>query len=492
MPSSLDLHAASPFGTILYIGAGEAQDLGQFQDLNPQQILLVEANPARARALEKQVAGQAGIEILSVAVGGFTGQGRLRILNMPEYSSLRPFTGLSDLFPGIRETRQTDVDTYMAHELVSQLDLPEDRAHVLILDAPGVEEVILHSLIAHDQLTRFEYVILRAGIEPFYEGNKGLDALIPMATQAGFRAVGRSEEDPDFPQATLVKDPLTLENRALQEKQTTLEARLKTLEGTLKTAQARATKAEGAWKEVNESLKAKTSELTETTDKLTAAQARATKAEGAWKEVNESLKAKTSELAETTDKLTAAQARATKAEGAWKEVNESLKAKTSELSETADKLTAAQARATKAEADLAAQAEILSMTKTAAQTEQNALKERLAQREEALERKEMDLGVALRSQSALQMDLQTLRNNYETLRAEKTAQDKLLLQVTTRLNAASRYLHMLNAAPGETATPELDSPESQEDPAPQPAAKPTGKSRARKTSAPRKKRGATK
>ncbi|MBA86365.1 MAG: hypothetical protein CML69_16760 [Rhodobacteraceae bacterium] len=457
MPSSLDLHAASPFGTILYIGAGEAQDLGQFQDLNPQQILLVEANPARARALEKQVAGQAGIEILSVAVGGFTGQGRLRILNMPEYSSLRPFTGLSDLFPGIRETRQTDVDTYMAHELVSQLDLPEDRAHVLILDAPGVEEVILHSLIAHDQLTRFEYVILRAGIEPFYEGNKGLDALIPMATQAGFRAVGRSEEDPDFPQATLVKDPLTLENRALQEKQTTLEARLKTLEGTLKTAQARATKAEGAWKEVNESLKAKTSEL-----------------------------------AETTDKLTAAQARATKAEGAWKEVNESLKAKTSELSETADKLTAAQARATKAEADLAAQAEILSMTKTAAQTEQNALKERLAQREEALERKEMDLGVALRSQSALQMDLQTLRNNYETLRAEKTAQDKLLLQVTTRLNAASRYLHMLNAAPGETATPELDSPESQEDPAPQPAAKPTGKSRARKTSAPRKKRGATK
>ena len=422
MPSSLDLHAASPFGTILYIGAGEAQDLGQFQDLNPQQILLVEANPARARALEKQVAGQAGIEILSVAVGGFTGQGRLRILNMPEYSSLRPFTGLSDLFPGIRETRQTDVDTYMAHELVSQLDLPEDRAHVLILDAPGVEEVILHSLIAHDQLTRFEYVILRAGIEPFYEGNKGLDALIPMATQAGFRAVGRSEEDPDFPQATLVKDPLTLENRALQEKQTTLEARLKTLEGTLKTAQARATKAEGA----------------------------------------------------------------------WKEVNESLKAKTSELSETADKLTAAQARATKAEADLAAQAEILSMTKTAAQTEQNALKERLAQREEALERKEMDLGVALRSQSALQMDLQTLRNNYETLRAEKTAQDKLLLQVTTRLNAASRYLHMLNAAPGETATPELDSPESQEDPAPQPAAKPTGKSRARKTSAPRKKRGATK
>ena len=395
MPSSLDLHAASPFGTILYIGAGEAQDLGQFQDLNPQQILLVEANPARARALEKQVAGQAGIEILSVAVGGFTGQGRLRILNMPEYSSLRPFTGLSDLFPGIRETRQTDVDTYMAHELVSQLDLPEDRAHVLILDAPGVEEVILHSLIAHDQLTRFEYVILRAGIEPFYEGNKGLDALIPMATQAGFRAVGRSEEDPDFPQATLVKDPLTLENRALQEKQTTLEARLKTLEGTLKTAQARATKAEGA----------------------------------------------------------------------WKEVNESLKAKTSELSETADKLTATQARATKAEADLAAQAEILSMTKTAAQTEQNALKERLAQREEALERKEMDLGVALRSQSALQMDLQTLRNNYETLRAEKTAQDKLLLQVTTRLNAASRYLHMLNAAPGETATPELDSPESQEDPA---------------------------
>ncbi|MBA84759.1 MAG: hypothetical protein CML69_08485, partial [Rhodobacteraceae bacterium] len=316
MPSSLDLHAASPFGTILYIGAGEAQDLGQFQDLNPQQILLVEANPARARALEKQVAGQAGIEILSVAVGGFTGQGRLRILNMPEYSSLRPFTGLSDLFPGIRETRQTDVDTYMAHELVSQLDLPEDRAHVLILDAPGVEEVILHSLIAHDQLTRFEYVILRAGIEPFYEGNKGLDALIPMATQAGFRAVGRSEEDPDFPQATLVKDPLTLENRALQEKQTTLEARLKTLEGTLKTAQARATKAEGAWKEVNESLKAKTSELTETTDKLTAAQARATKAEGAWKEVNETLQAKTSELTETTDKLTAAQARATKAEGA--------------------------------------------------------------------------------------------------------------------------------------------------------------------------------
>ncbi|MBU2963486.1 hypothetical protein KO516_22185 [Citreicella sp. C3M06] len=61
-----------------------------------------------------------------------------------------------------------------------------------------------------------------------------------------------------------------------------------------------------------------------------------------------------------------------------------------------------------------------------------------------LERKETDLGVALRSQAAAQADLLELRGRFETLRQEKDALDGLLIQVTTRLSAASDYLHMLN------------------------------------------------
>jgi FkbM family methyltransferase len=79
----------------------------------------------------------------------------------------------------------------------------------------------------------------------------------------------------------------------------------------------------------------------------------------------------------------------------------------------------------------------------------------LAETRARLEQKESDLGVALRSQAATQSDLTDLRTRFETLSQEKVVLDDLLQQVTSRLNAASDYLHMLGQL--ETQAPSSDS-----------------------------------
>ena len=472
MSSSSDLFSSSPCGTVLYIGAGKAQDLAQFQALNPKRIALIEANPSRAQALEETVVVGDGVEVLPIAIGACTGQSQFHVFNMADHSSLCPYTQLSQIFPGLREVEAVSVDTYMAHEVVLQLGLSPEDAHVLVLDAPGVEEAIVHSLQAHGGLHLFQMIYLRAGVEAFYENSKGISELIQMLSGLGYRMTEYTESDPDFPQAVLERDATLLENADLKSRVTQLEQKLEVF-------------AERDQAQKN-TLHAKETALAEANDTLSATQDRATKAEEALAALAEGLKAKDAALEERTTQLTAATARATKAEGAWKVASDTLHAKETALAEANDTLSATQDRATKAEEALAALAEDLKAKDAAGASEQDALKNRLADREQALERKDMDLGIALRSQVALQADLDVLRARYEALRAEKAEQDKLLLQVTTRLNTASRYLHVLNAAPDESVAAELAPPSAKKNTARRSSAKPSGEARARKTGASRK------
>ena len=498
-----DLPFSAPPGTVLYIGAGAAEELEQLQQTNAQRIILAEANPDLAQGLEDRFGENPQVEILPVAVGGFTGQGVFHLLNMSEHSSLRQFTGLAEIFPGLREIDKVFVDTYRAHELLEQIQLDPSQSHMLIIDAPGVEEVILQSLIHNTLLERFEHVILRGAADSFYEGSKSAAELLPLLTEAGYRVVEHNDSDPDFPQISLTRDPLQIENRALQSRLTRAETQVHGLKNALDAARARATKAEGAWKATSDTLATTETALTQ---QKTATQT----AEAEKKNLEERLAKLSAENSETTAKLDAARARATKAEGAWKAASDTLatteaaltqqktatqtaeaklsaanqetQALNAELRRQKDATTAFSTRRQEAEAELATTRD----RATKAEAAEQALQARLKQREEALEDRELDLGVALRSQAALQADLQALRRTYEALLNDKANQDGLLLQVTTRLNAASSYLHMLNTPPADPQPVELSPP------APEPT-KPAPKTpRTRKTSSRKKKSGTAK
>lgn len=449
MHSFPSLQFSSTPGVAVYIGAGDACDLDAIRATGVSRIVLVEANPDTARALESRLGQDTAIEVVALAIGGFSGPGKLRLLNLPDYSSLRVPTGLQDLFPGLRQIGTADTDTYMAHELVMQLGLPEDESHLLIVDAPGVEEVILSSLIQQDLVTMFQHIILRGGAKSFYEGSKSVAELSRMLTDVGYRQTAFGGDDPDFLQAVLTWEPVFGENK-------TLRGRLEAVTGELAAAQDR----------IRELERQKTSEI---------AQIRA-EHNAAWQAISARLKRCEADLEQKTteaarlaaerdatheqmrcvqgdleDAKAEAQAQMQSARDKERKLRDALQTATSRLQNREAAVLQKNAEIKTLNAELEAACETSQKGHRSlenAQTRLQTLKKRMERQAQMLERKELDLGVALRSQAALQADLQAMRQKYETLITDKTEQDRLLLNVTSRLSAASDYLYMLQADSG--------------------------------------------
>jgi hypothetical protein len=437
MRDMINLAGTSSLGVLVYLGAGTAEDLEPWLQAGIERAVLVEPNPGLSRRLEVQASDR--IAVLPLAVGGQAGVQDFYLFNAAVHSSLRKPTGLKDLFPGLRRTGVTQVDTLDMAGLMRQVNLPDEGAHVLIIDAAGEEQTVVQGLIEAEVLSRFDHIILRGADMPLYEGAVAIDEIVPSLEKAGYSVRARTDAVADFPQVYLWRDALKVENTELKAQLAADEARIAELETAHAAQQARAVKAEGAWRDVKNRLDAHLAQAEETAVAHAAQKSRAEDAEKALAAAQEALKDHAAKADRLSEKLTVAEARivdleaaceaqelrAVKAEGAWSDVKSRLEAQKAET---------------------------------------EALESQLQSRTKALKSKDSDLGVALRSQAVMQADLLSLRQKYEVLRSEKAEQEALLVQVTSRLSAAANYLHVLKA-PETAAAAQLAAPDDTPTPA---------------------------
>lgn len=135
------------------------------------------------------------------------GTAEARLYSLPGLISLgAPLAALHALFPGLRERDRRSVDLLGPETFAAELaDLPAPLTCVIAL--PGAEADILDALEATGILGRISTLRLRCGVEPFFEGAAGRDALEARVTAAGFVLASVRSDDPDWPELHFTADP---------------------------------------------------------------------------------------------------------------------------------------------------------------------------------------------------------------------------------------------------------------------------------------------
>lgn len=208
--------AEQPLGTILYVGAGKGQLLPALLTSRAAQIVLVEPVPKYSTDLLKRAESESRVTVLPVAVAEKKGHGILRHFNKESLNSLRAPTELITVYPGLRETAQSEVETVSVDGLLDHISPPGTAPDCLILDAPGEEGPILERLVSSGQVLRFQNIFLRAGRCAFYQGAATLEEITHCLEDQGYRTKHLYENDPDFPELHVCLDPLALDNTRLR------------------------------------------------------------------------------------------------------------------------------------------------------------------------------------------------------------------------------------------------------------------------------------
>ena len=202
-------------GTIVHLGAGEGSELSAYLASGAQWIVLAEPNPDLLPVLERAAGEDERVQIRQVAVSQADGQAPFDQYNFPALSSLHPPTEVATLFPGLRRHDRPMVETQHLDSLLQQIDLPKWRENILVIETPGAEGQVITDLLAGEWAARFSHVVLRAALEPAYEGALAFSDLVSRLEAGGYRVSGQHAEDPDFPEVHLRFEPLKLENGKL-------------------------------------------------------------------------------------------------------------------------------------------------------------------------------------------------------------------------------------------------------------------------------------
>lgn len=224
IPERVVSDSTAPHGVsaILHIGAGSCRELDYYLSLNPQRVILVEANPDEVRKLNRRASQFPQVEVVCAAVSGSVGPQSLRLFNMPHWNSLRPPTGLIGKFPGLRQLKEVAVEPVLPGELVASIGIDAGGRNWLIVDAPGEEAGILGGL----QAELFQRVILHCPEETLYEAASRADALLDLLARAGYDIDSEDRSVPEVPCWTLIRNPLKVEIAELRRTLKHLEEKL--------------------------------------------------------------------------------------------------------------------------------------------------------------------------------------------------------------------------------------------------------------------------
>ncbi|MBL3599978.1 MAG: hypothetical protein JMN25_08920, partial [gamma proteobacterium endosymbiont of Lamellibrachia anaximandri] len=210
---------ATDMGTIVHLGAGRCSDLDDYLAAKPARMLLVEADPQLAKALQVRTTDYPQVEVINCAVAAQPGPVTFRRYNLPDASSIHPASiGLLDLFPGLKTVQELQIEALDPAPLLQPLRLQVEQRNRLVIDLPGEELPVLQALQQADQLHYFEQLQLHCGREFLYEDSEPAAIVIQWLQDQGFDLLMEDDsQDPDRPRWDLKRNKLQLDHRELRQ-----------------------------------------------------------------------------------------------------------------------------------------------------------------------------------------------------------------------------------------------------------------------------------
>lgn len=211
--------------TILHIGAGRCGEFPKYELLGARRIILVEADEKRARYLLRAYENYNHVQVLSCAVSDVSGPITLKQYNLQNYNSIREATGLRQIYPGLRQTGELEVESVTLSKLVGDLCMDYTKKNLLVIDTPGEEMNLVDSLGTDNLFEMFETVTLYCAERSLFVGAQTADNILSVLYELGYELIARDDEkDPNRPRWTLNRNKNKIENIKLRDVITTIRS----------------------------------------------------------------------------------------------------------------------------------------------------------------------------------------------------------------------------------------------------------------------------
>lgn len=182
-------------GTTLVVGAGTGAELPMLRRVGNRRLILAEAHPQIATELSARIRRADGEEVWGLAIAPEPGpEAELRVLSNLRYCSLREPERLLEQGPNLRKQRSIEVESRSLAQAIELAVTDQDRNHLLILDAPGLNVELLQRTDGA-LIQRFAWVLVHASaISDLYRGEASHELGTERLQALGFARVA---EDPD-------------------------------------------------------------------------------------------------------------------------------------------------------------------------------------------------------------------------------------------------------------------------------------------------------
>jgi FkbM family methyltransferase len=411
--------------SFLHVGAGEGELLRLAR--RAETSILVEPNPERFRALAVAAGTDSNIKVCHVGVGEAAGKATFRKVSLTRFGSTRRAAGLRQVFPGLRDAGEVQVDVLPLADILGGSGLKAPA--VIVIDCASEALVILRQIESLGLLDGNSQVFVKVSEIELHEGGATHDSVAEWLEERSWslrRLDGQN--DPSVWLAQIV--PLDVE--AEQEPQPASTSEIEALHEELAKAQ----------QEVSE-LQERLERTGKTSDRNRSRASRAEKRNEALKSENDSL----------NRRLALMEKRTSSAEAQASRLSE-LEAKAAQLETVAAEARSIQSQLQKLESDHASlreehqvlnqthkelrrQVEVKNAGLEASAAERGKLIESLDTQRAEMDSCRADLSLALRIQRLAQADLQDLQQRYGELEQEKSSLEALLIKLMDRLYEAS-------------------------------------------------------
>lgn len=229
--SFLEMATKSPGSTFIHVGAGRGAVLDRYARLKPSKVVLVEGDPEAAAALKRAALPFGWAQVISGAVAAEDGELPWNRYNLAMLNGPVAADPLLERYPRLHCLGVTSVTATSLSALLRTATENGDASGstVLLLDVPGQESALLHSI--RDQLRTLTAIVVRGCVEP-RAGTTTWPSLLEQMQEFSWELVSHeTTRGPAWPVALFRFDPERHRVRMLRTQVESLTRQLEVRQG---------------------------------------------------------------------------------------------------------------------------------------------------------------------------------------------------------------------------------------------------------------------
>lgn len=191
--------ALAPLGDVLVCGAGSFSAAG-LTSIEARRTIVLDPDPLRCAEVRRATREDGKFDVQRAVAGKAPSEAHLLRYNFRPASSLRPPTGIMDLFPGLHVRERLKVRVCDVAEIALHTQRNPERCNMLIVATPGEEVAILSHLKQAQRLDIFDHVLVPLPQKEMYEDSGSATDLLDLLESAGFTLMARDDAAGDVPQ----------------------------------------------------------------------------------------------------------------------------------------------------------------------------------------------------------------------------------------------------------------------------------------------------